>query len=177
MLDFAKPKGLILGIAAGASLLAMSAAMAETVTVWCWDPNFNGASMKAAAERYKASHPDFELNIVDFAKADLEQKLQAQLASGSTEGLPDIVLIEDYGAQKYLQSFPGAFEPLSGKIDYSGFAQYKVDLATLDGQTYSMPFDSGVTGLFYRTDILKEAGYDAAALQDITWDQFIDIAK
>ena len=28
------------------------------------------------------------------------------------------MLIEDYGAQKYLQSFPGAFEPLSGKVDY-----------------------------------------------------------
>ncbi len=36
------------------------------------------------------------------------------------------MLIEDYGAQKYLQSFPGAFAPLSGKVDYSGFAPYKV---------------------------------------------------
>ena len=34
----------------------------------------------------------------------------------------------------------------------SGFAPYKVELATVNGQTYSLPFDSGVTGLFYRTD-------------------------
>ena len=164
-------------IAAGINLLLATTAMAVEVTVWCWDPNFNGATMKEAVARYTATHPDVTFNIVDFAKPDLEQKLQAQLTSGTTEGLPDIVLIEDYGAQKYLQSFPGAFEALNDKVDYSTFAQYKVDLATVDGKTYSLPFDSGVTGLFYRTDILADAGYKEADLQDITWDQFIDIAK
>lgn len=163
--------------ATGISLLALTSAMATEITVWSWDPNFNGATMKEAAARYAVTHPDVTVNLVDFAKADLEQKLQAQLASGTTDGLPDIVLVEDYGAQKYLLSFPGAFEPLDGKIDYSGFAPYKVELATVDGHTYSLPFDSGVTGLFYRTDILAEAGYTAADLQDITWDQFIDIAQ
>lgn len=167
-----------LGVAvAGISMLSVSAAMAVEVTIWCWDPNFNGATMKEAGARYTAAHPDVTFNIVDFAKADLEQKLQAQLASGTTDGLPDIVLIEDYGAQKYLQSFPGAFEPLNDKVDYSTFAPYKVELATVDGQTYSLPFDSGVTGLFYRTDYLADAGYDAAALENITWDQLIAIGK
>lgn len=167
-----------LGVAiAGISMLSASAAFATELTVWCWDPNFNGATMKEAGARYTKLHPDVTLNIVDFAKADLEQKLQAQLASGTTAGLPDIVLIEDYGAQKYLQSFPGAFVPLSDNFDFSGFAPYKVALATVDGKSYSMPFDSGVTGLFYRSDYLEKAGYKADALQDITWDQLIDIGK
>lgn len=163
--------------AAGIQFLTATTALATEITVWCWDPNFNGATMSEAAARYAAANPDVKVNIVDFAKADLEQKLQAQLASGTTEGLPDIVLIEDYGAQKYLQSFPGAFEALNDKIDYSTFAPYKVDLATLDGKTYSLPFDSGVTGFFYRSDILAEAGYTDADLQNITWDQLIEIGK
>lgn len=160
---------------AGISLFTVAAASAGEITVWAWDPNFNGATMNKAAEIYKADHPDTTVTVVDFAKADLEQKLQAQLASGTTDGLPDIVLIEDYGAQKYLQSFPNAFEPLTDKIDYSGFAPYKVELATLNGQTYSVPFDSGVTGLFYRSDVLQEAGYTADDLADITWDRLIEI--
>ncbi len=160
----------------GISLTTVAASAAE-ITVWAWDPNFNGATMKLAGERYAAAHPDVTVNIVDFAKADLETKLQAQLASGTTDGLPDIVLIEDYGAQKYLQSFPGAFEPLNDKVDYSAFAPYKVELATVNGQTFSLPFDSGVTGYFYRSDLLAEAGIDAAALQDITWDGLIEIGK
>ena len=163
--------------ATGIQLLTASTALATDITVWCWDPEFNGATMNEAASRYAKDHPDVKVNVVQMAKGDLEQKLQAQLASGTTEGLPDIVLIEDYGAQKYLQSFPGAFEPMNDKLDYSQFAAYKVGLATVDGKTYSLPFDSGVTGLFYRSDYLEQAGYKEADLQDITWDQYIDIAK
>lgn len=163
--------------AAGISFLTATSALSTEITVWCWDPNFNGAAMAEAAARYSEANPDVTVNIVELAKTDVEQKLQTQLSSGTSEGLPDIVLIEDYGAQKYLQSFPGAFEPLSEKIDYSNFAQYKVDLATLDDETYSLPFDSGVTGLFYRSDILAEAGFTADDLTDIDWDRFIEIGK
>lgn len=167
-----------LGVAiAGLGMLTVSAASAVEITIWCWDPNFNGATMKEAGARYTAAHPDVTFNIVDFGKADLETKLQAQLASGVTDGLPDIVLIEDYGAQKYLQSFPGMFVPISDSFDYAGFAPYKVAAATVDGKTYSMPFDSGVTGLFYRSDYFGEAGYKPADLEDITWEQLIEMGK
>ena len=63
------------GMFAGASLLASTAAFAGEVTVWCWDPNFNVAIMKESAARYTAKHPETTFNIVDFAKADVEQKL------------------------------------------------------------------------------------------------------
>ena len=165
------------GALASASLLASTAVLAGEVTVWCWDPNFNVAIMKEAAARYTAKHPQTTFNIVDFAKADVEQKLQTALSSGTADALPDIVLIEDYGAQKYLQSFPGAFAQLSGKVDHSGFAPYKVELMTLDGAVYGMPFDSGVTGLYYRKDYLEQAGFKPADMQDLTWDRFIEIGK
>ncbi len=177
MFNFAKQCKRAVGLAAGVSLLSITAAWATEVTVWCWAPEFNGAAMNEAIARYTASNPDVTITVVDWAKADLEQKLQTQLASGTTEGLPDIVLIEDYGAQKYLLSFPGAFEPLTDKVDYTKFADYKVALATVEGQTYSLPFDSGASGLFYRSDLLAEAGYKAEDLADITWDQMIEIGK
>ncbi|MCO6179661.1 extracellular solute-binding protein [Ciceribacter sp. RN22] len=165
------------GALAGASLLASTAAFAGEITIWCWDPNFNVAIMKEAGARYTAKHPETTFNVVDFAKADVEQKLQTALSSGTTDALPDIVLIEDYGAQKYLQSFPGAFAALSGKIDHSGFAPYKVELMTLDGAVYGVPFDSGVTGLYYRKDYLEQAGFKPEDMQDLTWDRFIEIGK
>lgn len=162
---------------AGTSFFAASAAFAGEITVWCWDPNFNVAIMKEAGARYTAKHPETTFNIVDFAKADVEQKLQTALTSGTTDALPDIVLIEDYGAQKYLQSFPGAFADMTGKVDYSGFAPYKVSLMTVDGKTYGMPFDTGVTGMFYRRDYLEQAGFKPEDMQNITWDRFIEIGK
>ncbi|WP_137155199.1 extracellular solute-binding protein [Rhizobium sp. FKL33] len=162
---------------ASVSVLTATAAFAGEITIWCWDPNFNVAIMKEAGARYTAKHPETTFNVVDFAKADVEQKLQTALSSGATDTLPDIVLIEDYGAQKYLQSFPGSFAALSDKIDYSGFAPYKVQLMTVDDKVYGMPFDSGVTGMYYRKDYLEQAGFKPEDMQNITWDRFIEIGK
>jgi lactose/L-arabinose transport system substrate-binding protein len=111
------------------------------------------------------------------AKADLEQKLLVTLDAGMTDGLPDIVLIEDYNAQKYLQSYPDSFADLTGKMNYSDFAPYKVELMTVGSKTYGVPFDSGVTGFFYRSDILGEAGFKAEDMNNITWDRLLEIGK
>jgi lactose/L-arabinose transport system substrate-binding protein len=162
----------------GAMGFGSAPALAVDVTVWAWDPNFNGAAMAEAAARYKAINPDVNIIIDTSSDQDgVRAKLQTQLLAGSTTGLPDIVLIQDDQAKKYLLSFPGAFEPLSDHIDMSQFAQYKVAAATVDGKSYSLPFDSGVTGLFYRSDYFAEAGFDHDDLQNLTWDQLIEIGK
>ena len=178
-MNFAKRSTLtaLSGLLLASSGLFASAASAKEVTVWAWDPNFNVAIMKEAGARYTAKHPDVTFKIVDMAKADIEQKLQTTLASGMTKSLPDIVLVEDYNAPKYLRSFPGAFEALSGKINYDGFAKYKVDLMTVDGKVYGLPFDSGVTGMYFRKDWLAKAGFSEADMQNITWDKYIEIGK
>jgi len=171
-------RALGLGVAGVGLLTASAAAAATTLTVWCWDPNFNGVTMREAGELYAKMHPDVTLNVIDTtSQDDVRTKLQAQLLSGSSDGLPDIVLIEDDVAQKYLQAFPGSFEPLSDAIDMSKFAQYKVAAATYEGKSYSLPFDSGVAGLFYRSDYLTQAGYSADDLKDITWDDLVKIGK
>ena len=162
---------------ASAGLAGATAALAKEVTIWAWDPNFNVAIMQEAGKRYTAKHPGTTFKIVDMAKNDLEQKLQATLASGVTKSLPDIVLVEDYNAPKYLRSFPGAFAPMSGIVDYKGFAKYKVDLMTMDGKIYGLPFDAGVTGMYYRKDYLAKAGFSEKDMQNITWDRFIEIGK
>lgn len=162
---------------ASVTLASVSIASAEEVTIWCWDPNFNVKIMQEAADRYHKTHPDVTFNIVDFAKADVEQKLQVALASGATDVLPDIVLIEDYYSQRYLQAFPGAFAEIGKTVDHSVFAPYKVSLMSVDGKVYGMPFDSGVAGLFYRTDYLAEAGFKPEDMQNITWERYFEIGQ
>jgi lactose/L-arabinose transport system substrate-binding protein len=147
------------------------------ITIWAWDPNFNIPVMKEAKARYQKVNPYVQIDIVEMAKADVELKLNTVLSSGAKEGLPDVVLIEDYNAQKYLQAYPGAFDDLTKKVNHKSFANYKNELMTLNGKIYGVPFDSGVSGLFYRTDYLAQAGYKPAELKNITWDQFIEIGK
>jgi len=153
------------------------AELTGTVTVWAWDPNFNVPIMQEAANRYNVVNPNVEIEIVDIAKGDLEQRLHVNLASGVADGLPDITLIEDYNAQMYLQGYPGAFADLTGKINHADFVDYKVALMSMDGKVYGVPFDSGVSGFFYRSDLLEQAGFTAEDLNNITWERFIEIGK
>ncbi|NCB01508.1 MAG: extracellular solute-binding protein [Spirochaetia bacterium] len=147
------------------------------ITIWAWDPNFNISIMNEAISRYQKTHPDATFEVVELAKADVEQKLHTNLASRTTQGLPDIVLIEDYNVQKYLTSYPGQFADLTSSFNYKDFVGYKADVMKLDGKYYGVPFDSGVSGFFYRTDLLAKAGFAPKDLENITWARFADIAK
>lgn len=147
------------------------------LTIWTWDPNFNVKAMNLAAEAYQADNPDFKINIIENAQEDVVQKLNTSLSSGTTKGLPNIVLIEDFRAQGFLQAYPDAFHELTGSFKTEDFAPYKLEPTSLDGKNYGVPFDSGVTGLYVRTDYLEEAGYTLEDLQNIDWDRYIEIEK
>lgn len=147
------------------------------LVVWCWDQSFNGAALKIAEDLYKKDNPDFNLEIVDMSKTDLEQKLNTNLVSGVTTGLPDIILANDTNIAKYINSYEGCFLDLSGKINYDDFSKYKVDSVTIDGKQYGVPFDIGSAGMFYRRDYIEEAGFKPEDLENITWERFIEIGK
>lgn len=146
------------------------------VTAWAWDPNFNIRALELAEEAYDGE-TELDLEIIENAQDDIVQRLNTGLSSGTTQGMPNIVLIEDYRAQSFLQSYPEAFYPLTDYINPDDFASYKVEATSFDGENYGLPFDSGVTGLYVRTDYLEEAGYTVEDVTDITWSEYIEIGK
>lgn len=143
------------------------------LTVWGWDASFNGAALQAADALYDGA----TVNFVEMAKADCLEKIHTVLASGVTEDLPDIVIISDLAAQGYLMSYPGAFKAMDSVINYDDFASYKTAMVSYDGVGYGVPFDTGVAGLFYRTDYIQEAGYTDEDMQNLTWDQYLELGK
>ncbi|MCP3762220.1 extracellular solute-binding protein [Domibacillus sp. A3M-37] len=147
------------------------------VTIWAWDPNFNIAALNMAKEIYEKENPEVEVEIIENAQDDIVQKLNTGLSSGTSKGLPSIVLIEDYRAQSFLQAYPDAFYEMSGAFNTEDFAEYKIAPTSIDGKQYGLPFDSGVTGLYVRTDYLEEAGYTMEDLQGLDWQQYIEIGK
>ncbi|WP_433754144.1 extracellular solute-binding protein [Paenibacillus amylolyticus] len=147
------------------------------ITIWAWDKAFNVAALEQAKEIYQKENPDLKINIIENAQDAIIQKLNTGLNSGTSSGLPNIVLIEDYRAQSFLSAYPDAFKDLSSTIKASDFADYKIGPTSYEGKQYGVPFDSGVAGVYYRTDLLEEAGYKSADLQDITWDDYIQIGK
>lgn len=148
---------------------------ATKLTVWAWDANFNVKAMNMAKDAY--GKDDVTVEVIENAQNDIVQRLNTGLSSGTTKGLPNIVLIEDYRAQSFMQAYPDAFYPITESFKAEDFADYKLGPTSANGQNYGLPFDSGVTGLYVRTDYLQEAGYTIDDLQDITWDEYIEIGK
>ncbi|GIN57943.1 ABC transporter substrate-binding protein [Lederbergia ruris] len=148
----------------------------NTITAWAWDPKFNIAALKLAEEKYSGEE-EVKLNIIENAQPDIVSKLNTGLSSGTMKGMPNLVLIEDYRAQSFLQAYPDAFYDLSDYFNSDDFAKYKIESASLDGKIYGLPFDTGVAGLYVRTDMLDEAGYSVDDFTNITWDEFIEMGK
>lgn len=147
------------------------------ITVWAWDPNFNIKALNLAKDAYAAENSDLKLNIVENGQRDIIQKLNTALSSGTTKGLPNIVLIEDYRAQSFLKAYPDMFYEMTDSFKAEDFAQYKISATSVDGKNYGLPFDSGVSGLYVRTDYLEQAGYTVDDLKDIDWKKYIEIGK
>lgn len=147
------------------------------ITVWAWDPAFNIPTMEIAKERYSQKNKDVKINIVEYAQDDIIQKLNTAFNSGTTKSLPNIVLIEDYRAQSFLQAYPDMFFEMTSYIDPKDFAEYKLGPTSLDGKQYGVPFDTGVTGLYFRTDYLEQAGFSKKDMQNIDWKRYIEIGK
>lgn len=147
----------------------------DEISVWAWDPKFNIKALEIASEYYAKENTEVKVTIEENAQDDIVQKLNTAMSAGVTDSLPNIVLIEDYRAQSFLTAYPDTFIPLNDYIKADEFAAYKIEATSIDDQHYAVPFDTGVTGLYVRTDLLKEAGYTVDDLQDITWNQLAEI--
>lgn len=143
------------------------------ITVWAWDKNFNGYAMNEAEKL----DPEVKVNFVEMSKADCLKKIHTILASNVKDDLPDIVFISDLNAQGYLMSYPDAFREMSDVLNYKNFADYKTAAVSYEGKKYGLPFDTGVAGLFYRTDYLNEIGYTQDKMQNLTWDEYLSLGS
>lgn len=149
----------------------------KKITIWAWDESFNIKAANEAKEIYLKDNPDVDVEVVTMAQDDIVAKLNTNLASGSYEGLPDIVLIEDYKVQNYLTAYQDEFADLSSIASADDFAAFKTGVNVIDGKLYGIPFDSGVAATFYRTDLIEQAGYTKEDMENLTWDKYIEIGK
>lgn len=149
----------------------------KKITIWAWDESFNIVAANKAKEIYLKDNPDAEVEVVTMAQDDIVAKLNTSLSSGSYEGLPNIVLVEDYKIQGYLTAYKDEFQDLSAVANKDDFAEYKTGVNYVDGKLYGVPFDSGVAATFYRTDLIEQAGYTKADMENLTWEKYIEIGK
>ena len=145
-----------------------------TITVWCWDPNFNIPAMEEAARIYNEINPDAVIEIAETPWDQVQDALTAAATAGVFDQLPDIFLMQDMAFQRNVITFPDLFVDLTDSgIDFNQFASGKRGFSTVEGRNFGVPFDNGATIFAIRTDILEQAGYTVDDFTDITWSQFI----
>ena len=134
--------------------------------------------VKAAIPAWKKQHPDIDIKIVSREYNDHHNALTMALATSSA--LPDVVAIEvgfigrfsEGGTLEDLSKSPYNINQYRNKLAAFSIAQVTMD----NGAITAMPTDIGPGTLFYRKDILQNAGVTEADLTK-SWESFIDSGK
>ncbi|MGM0904076.1 MAG: ABC transporter substrate-binding protein [Bacillota bacterium] len=123
-------------------------------------------------ERFHKDHPEIKVDL-EYIPWDQGEN---QLITAATNGtLPDVSTIAGRWTAQMVEM--GAVEPLDSYFpgDFATqFVDAAFDTTQYKGETWGLPVGFTTTGLFYRTDWLKEAGF---AEPPKTWDEFLTVAE
>ncbi len=153
------------------------------VSIWGW-PSADQA-FEAVYPAFQEQFPDIEVTWEMKSGVDeTRDNLTAAIAAGS--GAPDISMIEINDIDKFVL-FGGLVnllqEPYNAGRYEDDFVRYKWQQATtLDGtQLVAFPWDIGPATLFYRRDVLENAGLpsDPAAVEKMvsTWEGYLETGR
>ena len=147
---------------------------AKTLTVVTWDATTT-PYLAAQKEAYEASHPGVTIEYVDVASQDYGIKTTTMLEGGDTSDvfmvkeIDDIIKWQAQGFAAPLNEYVAATN-----YDLSGFVGTEANYS-VDGELYAVPFRSDFWVLFYNKDLFDAAG-EAYPTNDMTWDEYADLA-
>lgn len=143
-------------------------------TIEWWTPNWDEVESKEMAAEFEKEHPDIKVDIVVTDWDTYKSKITTAI---STDNAPEVctMLLTDVApfASK------GLLEPMDelGKtagIDFADIVEPALDITSVDGKAYGVPFRYDGSGIYYNTDRLKAAGYE---IFPETWDEMVEMSK
>ena len=164
------------GVPAGGSDVALEpdAKLDGEITVWSWD--VGAVALERLAADFEKAHEGTTVDVVDVGYDNAYDKMSVGFQAGT--GLPDVVTIETDAAPGYITQFPKGMLDLTPILgdDEADFDPFKWSAGSdAHGSLRIAPWDSGTVALYYRTDIIEQAGVDIEAAT--TWDDLIAVGK
>ncbi|SER51870.1 cellobiose transport system substrate-binding protein [Gracilibacillus ureilyticus] len=143
---------------------------------------FGSTGYDQLVEEYMADNPNVKININEGEMNDMHNNLFTSISAGS--GAPDIAQIEISSIEKFFQA-KDQFYNLNdyGAEDIAGnYLDWKWAQAQTDGSfQIGLPTDVGPTTMFYRIDVMEEAGLptdrEEVAAQIDSWEAYYETAK
>lgn len=141
----------------------------EEITFWhCWDMSNCQKELGELVEGFNAAQSQITVQLQYVPEEDFRKQLALSMAEDT---MPDIALVSSSDFSFFHHMRP--FVRLDGQIE--GLEQYMpkmLELCTVEGGVYGLPFDISCTALFYNQDMLTEAG----AAPPRTWEEFEEAA-
>ncbi|TCJ16900.1 ABC transporter substrate-binding protein [Rubrobacter taiwanensis] len=120
-------------------------------------------SITGIVESFNEENPDIRVTMV---RVPGDETDTAKLMTAVRGGVgPDVYLLDRFTVAQ--RAADGVLQDLGGFME-EGLADQYLEFAwsevMFDGRPYALPFDTDVRALFYRKDLLEEAGVDPAEL-------------
>lgn len=144
---------------------------------------FGSAGYDLLAEEYMEQNQHVTININEGEMEDMHDNLFTSISANS--GAPDIAMIEISQIARFIEAedrFYNLYDYGADQVE-GNFLDWKWQQAqSVDGSfQIGLPTDIGPTTMFYRTDVMEEAGFptdpDELAAEISTWDDYYEAAK
>lgn len=146
--------------------------LAGEITFWhCFTQGVRMEAVQAAAESFMVEHPDVKVNIETMSWGDFNTKWKAGITTGD---LPDMSIAQNTGEVAEMLNAQ-VLAPIGNVVSAIGadrFSASALSDMTQDGVVYGVPYYSHAQVMWYRQDLLDEAGLSVPA----TWEEFKNAA-
>jgi N,N'-diacetylchitobiose transport system substrate-binding protein len=146
------------------------------VRVWLNGPDTPDEARDWLKQTFEDQHPGSTLTIEQQEWEGLVEKLTTSLSSDSET--PDVVEVGNTQAPTFTAA--GAFSDLSSHLDGWGGDDLLpgfVEAAQVDDKTYAVPYYAGSKYIFYRKDLLEQAGIAVPTTMEEFVQAAIDLKK
>jgi len=156
-------------------LFSCSEKKSSRIEITFWAMGSEGENVVPFLKKFEEMNPGIKVNLQTIPFSSAHDKLITAFAGGST---PDICQLGNTWITEF--SAMEALEPLDEFIKHSltvskdKHFEGSWETGVIDNQVFAIPWYVETRALFYRTDLLKKAGYDKAP---DTWEEFLDAAK
>lgn len=141
---------------------------AVTLQYWLWDDT-QLPLYQQCADDFTAANPEITVELTQTAWGQYWQNLTTQIAAGSA---PDVFTNQvsyfpQFAENQQILDLTAQVEEAG--IDLSQYAEGFPERWELDGARYGLPKDWDAVGLLYNVERATEAGFDAEAMNNLTW--------
>ncbi|MFB8763327.1 extracellular solute-binding protein [Nocardiopsis alba] len=135
--------------------------------------------MNRVKEEFEADNPDVTIELVPIEAPAEDYQTQVNLMNGSPGEAPDLIYEDTFTINQDADA--GYLAPLDEYFDSwedsEHFSEQEAEAVTsLDGTRYGVMLGTDVRGLWYRSDLLEQAGVPLP-WEPSTWDEVLDTAR